>query len=284
MLRTACCLLLLVLLLPLDVRATGDSLNVLLPSDSVFLHVDAFGEKVFRHVMEPGQTLESIAAFYGLTPDELSDYNPEFAELPTLPGDPIRIPVPNRSILRYPNEGQNPYALVPVFFVVGQGENLYRVSKFYFKMDPEELMTRNGLLSDQLNVGQLLHIGWMSIDGIPAHYREETGPFAGKVRALRQQFEHAAHNGTLQEQKGVAAWDAHNKSETELFALHRQAEPGSVIEILNPWMRERIYVRVIGSIPEKMHGEEVVVVLSPSAARLLGAVDPRFYAEVRYLR
>ena len=272
----------LLVLLPAWCRATGDSLFVLLPSDTIFLSVDAFGEKIFHHKLAPGQSIDRITQFYGLTSEDLEAYNPELEVFTPVPGDKIRIPVPNRSIIRYQSPGQNPYAFVPVFYVVGKGETLYSIAKSYFKMATQEMMSRNHLTENQVNVGQLLHVGWMSLDGIPSTFREETGPFAGRIRALRLQFEQAGLNAKTHEQKGVAAWDAYNRSETELFALHRYASPGSIIEVWNPWMRERIYVRVVGGIPDKMHGEEVVVVLSPTAARLLGAVDPRFYAEVRY--
>jgi LysM repeat protein len=268
----------------IPVFSTGDSLYILLPSDSVFLTVDPFGEKLLYHQVERGQSPEAIANFYGLSKADFQAFNPILPEGNPEPGTTIHIPVPNRAILRYQIAGQNPYAFVPVFYVVRKGDNLYRIAKTYFKMSAEEMTSRNHLPDEQLSPGQLLHVGWMSIDGIPSGLREESGPYAAKIRELRLGFEENATGSEIREQKGVAAWDPHNRSETELFALHRFAPPNSIIEVWNPWMRERIYVRVIGSIPDKMHGEEVVVVLSPTAARLLGAVDPRFYAEVRYLK
>lgn len=264
--------------------ATGDSLYYLLPSDTVYLEVSSFGEKIFHHILEPKQTLYSLAKFYGLTIDELYYYNPGLSPATVAVGDAIRIPIPNRSILRYQTYQYTPYSHVPVFYVVRKGDTLYRIAKYFFKMPAEEIMYRNGLEGIELKVGQRLHIGWMSIDGVPAEYRATSGPFGEKLREMRVQFTAQAETQKVREHRGVAAWNPDNTTETDLYALHRFAPKNSIIEITSPWMKQTIYARVIGDIPDKMHGEEVVAVISPTAARLLGAVDPRFHVQVRYYR
>jgi len=56
---------------------TGDDTYYLLPKDSIFLNVGILSEKIFQHKLAPGQTLFSLANFYGLTLTELYFYNPE---------------------------------------------------------------------------------------------------------------------------------------------------------------------------------------------------------------
>ena len=58
------CLSALVLLIGLRLLATGDSLNYLLPTDSLVLQMDYGGELVFEHQIEPGQTLFSVSKFF----------------------------------------------------------------------------------------------------------------------------------------------------------------------------------------------------------------------------
>jgi hypothetical protein len=43
------------------------------------------------------------------------------------------------------------------------------------------------------------------------------------------------------------------------------------------------YAKVIGRIPDRAYGDEIIVVLSPSVAKMLGARDPKFFVEIRYL-
>ena len=48
--------------------------------------------------------------------------------------------------------------------------------------------------------------------------------------------------------------------------------------------KRRVYAKVIGRIPENVYGSDVVVVISPTVAKFLGAKDPRFLVKLRYLR
>jgi hypothetical protein len=60
--------------------ATGDSLYYLLPTDTVILSIEQYGEKIFTHRLEKKQTLYSLAHFYGLSVEELYYYNPGLKE------------------------------------------------------------------------------------------------------------------------------------------------------------------------------------------------------------
>ncbi len=261
---------------------TGDSLNYLVDGDTVFLEINAFGEKYFNHIVENKQTLYSMARFYGLSPSDLSFLNPHLIGKGIKAGDAVTVPVPNRAIIRYPAWGFDFFNHVPVCYVVKKGDTMYKISRSYFRMAASEIMLRNQLYSDQLSVGQVLHVGWISKDGIPDEYQNsgEIGPFAARSSELRNVF--TGRGGKLKERKGVAYWDKHSKEQTDLYALHRTAPLRSVIEVFNPVTRRRVYARVIGRIPENSYGTEIIAVLSPSAAQHLGALDARFFVHVKY--
>jgi transcription elongation GreA/GreB family factor len=74
------------------------------------------------------------------------------------------------------------------------------------------------------------------------------------------------------------------KDETDLMAMHRKAEVGSVISIYNPMSRRTVYAKVVGRIPDTVYKDDVIVVVSPLVAKLLGAIDPRFFVKVKYHR
>ena len=43
-----------------------------------------------------------------------------------------------------------------------------------------------------------------------------------------------------------------------------------------------IYAKVIAPIPDRAYGDDIIVVLSPTIAKMLAARDPKFYVELEY--
>ena len=270
---------------PILLMATGDSLRYLTPKDTIFLTLSG-GEKVFEHRLERKQTLFSMAKFYGLGLDELYFYNPELSGGQSLTqGQAIRIPIPNRAILRYypPHFIRSDY--VPVFYVVQQGETLYRISREYFKMPVDTIARRNNVINNQLSVGQSLHIGWMSIHGIPDSLRTHGGIMGGSNSELGKVYQQEFLSKKEFTQQGAAQWPKVDKLNTGggLYALHNQAPLQSVICVTNPMTHRTMYVRVLGRIPD-WYEQKVIVVVSPAVAQALGAIDPSFFVQIRFLK
>jgi LysM repeat protein len=157
----------LFLVLQNPLLATGDSLSYLSLKDTIFLTSGNFSEKVFEHKIERKQTLYSLARFYGLSVEELYYFNPGLKEARISPGFPIKVPIPNRAIIRYKDENFDPQQHIPVYYVVRKGETMYRIAKVYFRMPIHDLIERNNLTSTGLKTGQILHVGWMNLEGIP---------------------------------------------------------------------------------------------------------------------
>ncbi|MCB9275890.1 MAG: LysM peptidoglycan-binding domain-containing protein [Lewinellaceae bacterium] len=274
------------LLFPLLSHAdTGDSLNYLTPKDTIFLGVDAFDEKYMEHIIQPKQTLYSLARFYGLSVEELYFYNPGLKDHPVQPGMGIQVPLPNRAIRRYPTGNFTPKEFVPAYYVVKKGDTMYRISKVYFKMPVEDLMERNRLADHTLKMGQCLHVGWLSIHGVPDSLREFSGgPIARRNNAMRKIYQHELADNKEYEHQGAAIWKTDSKEDSDLYALHRYAPINSIISVTNPMSKRVVYVKVIGRIPDTAYKDEVAVVLSPLAAKALAAIDPRFFVRVKYHR
>ncbi len=81
--------------------------------------------------------------------------------------------------------------------------------------------------------------------------------------------------------QGVAFWSRSNSQNNDLYVLHRKAPLNSYIEIYNPMKRKTTYAKVIDRIPDGTN-PDVEVVLSPAAAKMLGARDPKFFVKVKY--
>jgi len=245
------------------IKVTGDSLYYLTPQDTIFLSIDFYGEKVFDHHLAKGQTLYSLARFYGMQPEELLFYNPQIDPLNISIGDKVKIPIPNRAIVRKPNRLRNPKTALPIVHKIKRGETLY----------------------DVLSKDHELYVGWMDVEGIPDSVRKNYGGFWWKRSfELGTQFR-GQGGGTkkLKKEKGAAFWQKKAPGNSdELFALHRTAKVGSVIMLLNPMSRRTVFVKVLGRIPGAKYQDNIKVVVSEQTAKLLGARDPRFFVEVQH--
>lgn len=264
---------------------TGDSLNYLNRYDTIFLHSNGFEEKIFTHFIAPKQTLYSLAKFYGLSTRELYFYNPGLENRSISVGSPVNIPIPNSAIQRYKATDYARWKYIPVYYVVQKGDTVYRIAKTYFRFTVEEFMDRNHLEDLNLTVGQILHVGWMKLGGITEQQRRLSGgPLAERNRAMRLVFMHKSSGRRTVEEQGVASWKNTAKDDTDFYALHLKAPLNSVVEVTNPMTRRKVYAKVVGRIPRTTYDDNVKVILSPLAAKFLGAIDPRFFVKVRYVR
>ena len=162
---------------------------------------------------------------------------------------------------------------------------MFRIAKQFFRMPIEDVMARNQLASTTLKTGQVLHIGWISLDGVPEDYRKNpNGPYHPQNEALQKRYLEKVVSRKEKSGQGIAMWQKGSKDNNQLYALHRKARTNSVVEITNPMTHRTIYAKVIGSIPATAYQENVEVVLSPLAAKLLGAKDPQFFVQVKHYR
>ena len=264
-------------------KATGDSLNYILPTDSIFLKIDNFQNKYIIHRLEQKQTLYSLARFYGLSLEELYYYNTGLKERRVAVGDAIKVPIPNRALRRFLDAGVNANDYVPVYYVVGRGDTFYGVAVRQFRITVEELMERNNLYESSLQLGQILLVGWMNINGLTNADREfKGGPLARRNFAMKKLYLRGYDPAKEKEHSGVAVWKKTKSEKADFYALHRYAAINSIIKVHNPMNNRDVYVRVLGRIPDTSYDYNVVVVVSPIVAKLLGAQDVKFHVDVNY--
>ena len=274
----------LLLLWTSTAQATGDSLRYLLPQDTVYIEMNRFEEKVFQHRLAPGQRLSALARFYGITVEDILFYNPDLSSEQLVEGFPIRIPIPNRAILRYRPADYARWRYVPVCYLPRRRDNLYRISKDYFRMPLDTLLRRNELPdASRLNVGYPLHVGWMKISGIPGSGAQSANPIIRKSNQLRKQFIGESSVKEINTQRGASTWTQGGKGGQDLYVLHRYAPVDGVVKIHHPMFDRTLYARVIGRIPPSAD-PEIIVMVSPWLAKALGVRDLRFFSVVDYYR
>ncbi len=249
--------------------------------DSLILSITD-GKKFLQHPVKPKQTLFSLAKYYGLSLEELYEYNTQFRTDPTLRiGTKVIIPIPNRAIRRYKNATFKISKNVPVYYVVQPGDNLYQICKRNFGMSVDTVLTRNHLKNNSIQPGQLLHIAWMGVDGIPAEWRPVR--VFTKNDALKTKYEEEKARRKEGISQGVCFWQKDSKEKGDLYAMHREANIGTIMAVTNPMGGRTVYAKVIGRIPAG-YESNIEVILSPEAARTLGARDPRFFVKVKFLK
>ncbi len=268
----------------LSLFATGDSLSYLTPKDTVFLRVDDYGNKIFVHRMEKGQTYYSLARFYGLKMEALLAYNGELdPEGNFSPGQGVSIPIPDSAILKNWQLAWPRKQFAPVFYKVKKGDTFYRIARYLFQIHPDTLQIRNRLANTTLSTGQLLQIGWLSLKGIPDSLQAaNANPLSAKMLQLQSHFDAVKASRPPVFQNGAAYWQREKQPGSDYFALHRSAPVGSVIQITNPMKKRTVYAKVIAPIPDQAYNSDIIVVLSPAVAKLLEAKDPKFFVELKH--
>ena len=279
-----------VLVLPAAAQATSvtlpqnDSIVYLAPLDSVMLEITSDQRKYTRHVFTPRQTVYSLSRFYAQDIDQVYALNPKLTEGGPGIGDTVRIAVPNVAITRFRGSDFRRSDYAPVCYRVRPGETMYHIAKTVFRMPVDTLLQLNGLKSPTLSVGQVVQVGWMNLDGAAKHIKpRELSPLQRVNDANAARYQRGASPADRRELvRGVATYtpgtgDASGK----LFALYSGAPVGTMLRVGNTGNKRVAYVEVIGRLPEGTRRDRVDIVVSGTAARVLGAGTGNFYVTIQ---
>ena len=263
-------------------EATSSEDKPLLTSkDSLMLMVKD-KRKFLTHPVKAGQTLYALTKYYGLSLEELYENNPAFRTDPTLRiRSRVTIPVPNRAIIRFKNEKYSPKTCTPIYYIVQDRDNLFQISKRYFDMPVDSVLKHNKLKDNNIHAGQLLLVGWLPTSGIPATWRPVRK--YSQSTALKERYNEDKAKRKEVVSQGVCFWQKDSKEQGDLYALHREAAVGTIIAVTNPMYDATVYAKVIGRIPAG-YKSNIEIVLSPEAARKIGAKDPKFFVKLKFLK
>lgn len=85
-------------------------------------------------------------------------------------------------------------------------------------------------------------------------------------------------------ESGLAELIEGTEGNRKYLALHRTAPSGTILKVRNEMNNREVFVRVMGKLPETAPNDKLVLKLSKSAYSQLGAIDPRFRVEVTYYK
>lgn len=255
------------------------------------------GREVVIHEIEAKETYYGLSRRYQVPVKEIIAANNNKA---LKIGDTVRIPkgpVTAQTIaVTSSNDTTSPQKVdVPVLpegeytnYKVGKGETLDIISK-RFSISVESIKRANGLTSDALEEGILLKIPNKELPPPPPAASDimvqDSGILADTAAGNSSNLDIPANRYGIREmtEKGVGVWiEDFNQESGSMLALHKTAPVGTVIKITNPMTQRTTFAKVVGKFADTADTKDAIIVISKSAASLIGVLDRRFQVEIAY--
>ena len=263
------------------------------------------------HTVSPKESFYSLGRLYSVAPKDIAAYNNIDMAKGLEIGQVIQVPLTT-------NFTQTASGGTPVYYVVGEGEGLYRVSLKNGNVLMASLRTWNSLSSDALTPGQKLVVGFIPKEGLattttpaPQEPKQEPVPqkkaepvitktaepekkIAPPITALKdakggyfkQQFEHQARTVALGKDETANAGifkTASGWEDAKYYALMDGVEPGTIVRVTNPTNSKAIYAKVLGAMSGISQNKGLDVRISSAAANMLEVSDTeKFIVRVNY--
>ncbi len=261
---------------------TGDSLYFLYPVDTMTVEPYRGSDQlIFQHHLAPSQTVYGAAKFYGVHVEDLFYLEPMLRTGYQV-GDVVRVPI-SPGQLRRTLPVDSLAWFVPVRYKLQAGETLFGLATRRLGwLNDAPLRTLNPDLDAQrLSPGTTLHIGYLSVAGLPPSDDSKLDPLIARNRNLSRIWGDRTAGRKMKSENGKAAWTKRG-GKNSFMVLHRTAPVNSIIELTDPRSRKTIYARVVGPIPEQTYDLDVIVVVSPLIVKAFGARDSKFYVRTRH--
>ena len=270
--------LLLIIGLHLNLQSQGGTTN----ANQKFVHYVEPTGLVLIESIEPGMTLYSLSRKYNVSLDSILEANPDLNPGSIPLGYPVNIPIYPKAIFHSPTDG---IESIPIYYRVQPKETLYRISKVYLGVAPEQVVALNPRVDGGLSIGQVLHLGWYTPQKNTHSPAGESKQISGDstVYAVKDYSkEYKTEGKVIREQKGLAVWKPGNM-QSHFYVLHPTAKVGSYMEVTNLMMKKTLTAKVAGNIPPGLYQSNVGLVVSPSVARALGVLDQQFFARWKFV-
>ncbi len=272
------------------------------------------------HKVTGKENLNALARMYNTNPQSIAAANKMNAEDGLNDEQLLRIPLTTDNFIQ---DGQikEDEALVPLYYTVKAGDNLYRISNKYNKVNMESMKEWNNLSRDVIILGQDLIVGHLKVKKDKANaiknaipQLEETDPAIispKDISTVKKEpviiaepakkeikntipisnnslseegvFGTAFNNENLQQINGDAATfkTTSGWNDKKFYVLMNDVEPGTIVKI-TAGNRRAVFAKVLGSLPEMKENSGLLLRLSNAAASSLEITDQRFTVNVSY--
>jgi len=264
------------------------------PVDSIGVKYEN-GKKIIIHQLEAKETYFGLSRHYGVPVKQIIAAN---GNKSLKVGDTVHIPmdtgrtiadanVPANAGQQQSQQPSPPPALNQdeyTSYKVGKGETLFTISK-RFIISVESIRRANGLTGDSLKIGQILKIPNKELPPPPPKLNEIIVTDTVSGDSTEENMEIPANRYGIREmtEKGIGVWiDDLSQEGGSMLALHKTAPIGTVIKITNPMTNRTTFAKVVGKFADSAETQNAIIVISKSAASLIGVLDRRFQVEIAY--
>lgn len=222
------------------------------------------------HIVEPKETLYSLARQYNLTVDQLREWNDlESNELRI--GQSLYVEKPGAS-------GTTPVTTV----VVTPSQEPVKSN---VPDRTNESTTENTNTSSTSAASQTTASNTTTVKEEPAATPVvKDNPPTQTVTPAPIRITESVKNSDEVSEAGLAELIEGTDGNRKYLALHRTAPIGSILKVRNEMNNREVFVRVTGKLPDTALTDKVVIRVSRSAYDRLGAIDPRFRVQVTYYK
>lgn len=261
------------------------------------------------HVVTAKETLFSISRAYGVSMDEIKQWN-NLSDKPISIGQELAIRKRNTvttATETTSNETNisSPSVTPKGFHAVEAKETLYSIATKYNVSVPQ-LKEWNNLGGDELKIGQQLRVSPgqntetivavqqattetvktaepVKVENTTQTSTQNTNPQPVKNEPTIHITESKGSGDEVLE-SGLAELIEGTDGNRKYLALHRTAPVGTILKVKNEMNNREVFVRVMGKLPDNAMSDKLVIKISKSAYDRLGAIDPRFRVQVTYYK
>jgi LysM repeat protein len=265
------------------------------------------------HTVEAKETMFSISRKYGITTDEIKQWN-NLADNTLSIGQQLIIKKKTGSV----TPPATPVMTKKGVHTVGQQETIFSIARQY-NITQAQLKEWNNLQSSELKIGQTLFVAQpeRSVPVVqkveqpaqqeptretpaqkqePVIVKREPEPVKKDPEPSKQspatteqpvptiKISESVKNGSETIQGGLAELIEGTEGNRKYLALHRTAPIGTILKVRNEMNNREVFVRVTGKLPDTALTDKVIIRISKSAYDRLGAIDQRFRVEVTYYK
>ncbi|MDA0193774.1 MAG: LysM peptidoglycan-binding domain-containing protein [Bacteroidetes bacterium] len=258
------------------------------------------------HFVDIGETLFSISRKFGVGVNDIQVWN-NLESVDLIVGQELFISIPEKTESNSNSQVEfNDDNNTSQHHIVTEKETLFAVSQKY-GMSVDELKQMNSLSGNEISVGQKLVIKKPIVktkteieavnnllspdtDAIeaktnPTVVEESKEVIPIKAKDVNQFNTRVIKDGELEKvvEEGLAKVIENTTDTKKYLALHRTAEIGTVMQVINMANNMNIYVRIVGKLPDTGENDAVLIKISRTAFEKFRAVDNQFPVQIIYI-
>jgi LysM repeat protein len=264
------------------------------------------------HTVAAKETMFSISKMYGVTVDELKQWN-NLTDNALSIGQQIVVKKGGTPAVSNPQTTSTPQVSKNGLHTVTSKETMFSISRQY-GITVQQLKDWNKLEGNEISIGQELIVVAPStetakqtnpvvqntppvqnvppvVQNVPVVTEEkkdaqpvQTTPAKPEVKEQTIRISESVKNSDEILQTGLAELIEGTSGNRKYLALHRTAPVGTIMKVKNEMNNREVFVRVMGKLPDTALTDKLVIKISKSAYDRLGAIDPRFRVEVTYYK